>query len=645
MKNYSYFIKRDKHYLDPEEVLLDKATEEKEGAPGKLEWPISSFFLKGFFLIGLICFSLIFFRVFYLQIAKGKYYENLSYSNKARYFIINAPRGIIYDRYGEPLVFNSPSFSLVMIPLDLPKDKEEKNKITEEAVNIFNLEKTEIEKLLKDKNIFYSIEPIPLKLNLEVEEIRRFEANIPDNKGFSVITDISRLYPYGEAMAHLLGYVGRISPEDKKHYSHYPLVTMIGKDGLESFYEKELQGKWGKRLIEMDARGNVKKDLGTIPEQKGRDIFTTIDKDLQIIFYNSLKKQMELSRSKGGAGIAVNPKTGEILSMISLPSFDPNVFTKGSPKNIINQYLTSGFYPLFNRAISGLYQPGSLIKPLMALAALEEKTIDHSKKIFGEGRIVIENPYNPEVKYIFEDWKPHGWVDMKKAIAMSCNVYFWAIGGGYENIRGLGLEKIKKYWNAFGFDKKHNIDLRGESLSVLPDKEWLKKTRAGDPYWRLGDTYNISIGEGGLSLTPLAMVDYISIIANNGILMQPRLVEKTPVGLLDINVSTDNLKIVQEGMRQTITKGTARSLSYLPMSVAGKSGTPKFIYLNEEKYHGIFGAYGPFDDPQIAIIVLLEQPSQGSLSTLPVVEEVFRWYWENRMNNKETKETKNNLYD
>ena len=627
-------IKRDGHLLDPEEILLDKRAEEMgENQLAKLEWPLASIFVKGLFVFCLILIAVIFSRIFYLQIVKGSYYKDLADSNKTRHYVINAPRGIIYDRYGEPLVLNSPSFSLTMVPLDLPRDSNERKELIDQVVSIFNLNKADVENILQENGRLSSIEPILLKPKLEVDEIRKFEANIESNKGFVVIADTSRYYPYKETMAQVVGYVGKISSDDKAIYKDYPLTSMVGKDGLESYYESTLQGKWGRRLVEVDAYGRLKQDLGTISPQQGDDLITTIDKDLQIKFYESLEKQLKNLGVSSGAGIALNPKTGEVLAMVNLPSFDPNVLVKGSPSDLINQYLTSKHYPLFNRVISGLYSPGSLITPLVALAALEEKIINPLKKIYDEGQIVITSPYNPKEKYIFNDWQPHGWVDMRKALAVSCNVYFWTVGGGYKDITGLGLEKIKKYWNLFGLGRKQGIDLDDESVGALPDEEWLKKVRPNDSLWKLGDTYNISIGEGGLTLTPLQMADYISTIANNGILMKPHLKKDiSPTPLLNLNVSLENLKIVQEGMRQVVTEGTATSLNDLPMEAAGKSGSPKFISLGKEKYHALFGVYAPYSDPQIVILVLIEQPPQGSIATLPIVREVLDWYYQNRIN-------------
>lgn len=621
--------------LDPEEILLDKRAEEMgENQLVKLDWPLPSIFIKSLFVFCFMLMTVIFLRTFYLQAIKGAYYSDLADNNKTRHYVINAPRGIIYDRYGEPLVLNSPSYSLTMVPLDLPRDSNERAELIEQVALIFNFYPEDIARSLQTEGSLASMEPILLKPKLEVEEIRKFEANIGSSRGFIIASDTSRYYPYKEAMAQVVGYVGKMSDQDRETYPNYPLISMVGKDGLEAYYEDLVQGQWGRRLVEVDAYGRLKQDLGTISPQAGNDLTVTLDKDLQIQFYESLEKQLRNLGVTAGAGIALDPKTGEILALVNLPSFDPNVLVKGSPASLIDEYLSSRHSPLFNRAISGLYPPGSLIKPLMAVAALEEKTIDPLKNIYDEGQIVITSPYDPNEKYTFHDWEPHGWVDMRKAIAVSCNVYFWAVGGGYEDVAGLGLAKIKKYWNLFHLGNLQGIDLGDESVGVLPDQAWLKATRPDDPTWKLGDTYNISIGEGGLSLTPLQMIDYISIIANNGVLMQPHLKKDAePVQLVKLNLSLDNLKIVQEGMRQVVTRGTATVLNNLPMPVAGKSGSPKFISLGQTKYHAFFGAYAPYDDPQIVILVLIEQPPQGSVATLPVVKEILDWYYQNRINN------------
>ena len=640
-----YFIKRKENLLDPEEVLLDKKAKEsaEKEKLDSLQWPLSKTLMKIIFWLAVILSIVVFLRCFYLTILKGADFEVRALNNKNRYFYIEAPRGIIYDRNKNPLVVNSPSYSLMMIPMDLPTDSEELKNIVEIISQIFGIKTEEMQKLLdyvQKYNLIYSFEPILVKTDVKIDQIRSFESKIGDEKGFVILPAYEREYPYGEVFSHVLGYVGKISSDELEKYKDYPLSSVVGKTGLESFYEETLKGIPGRKNIEIDATLNVKKSLDEIAPQAGSNIITTLDKDLQEFFYKTLKKSVEDYSAKGAAGIILNPKNGEILSLVSLDSFDPNVMVKGKDTDLINEYLFSKRYVLFNRVVSGIYQPGSLIKPLMALAALEENIIDPDKKIYDEGQIVITSPYNPEEKYIYRDWEQHGWVDMKKAISRSCNVYFWTIGGGYQDINGLGWEKIKKYWLKFGFGEKTGLDLEGEAQDILPDPEYLKQVRPNDPTWRLGDTYNVSIGEGGLSLTPLKMSTYISLIANNGILFQPHLVKavETQDNFQEIqlvisrklDVSQENLKIVQEGMREVVLSGTATSLRSALLEIAGKSGSPKYGSGSEERYNAIFGAYAPYEDPEIVILIVVENPTSNTGSTLPVIKDVINWYATNR---------------
>lgn len=642
-KSRNNFIKRDHNPLDPEEILLDsKSLEYKDLNRAKLEWPLSSFFLKSIKFLVLLIIIILLGRLSFLEIVKGDYYYNLSTNNKTRYFVLNPPRGIIYDRFYKPLVLNSPSYSLTLIPLDLPKDINERNQVIDMVTNIFSLDKNEIENILAEPNILNSIDPILIKYNLDIKEIRKFETSSLDGKGFMIMTDTSRYYPYKEAFAHVLGYVGKLSLEDKKLYPHYPLTALVGKDGLESYYENTLQGKWGKRLVEVDAYNKVIQDLGVEEPVKGNDIITTLDSDLQLEIYQVLTKRLEELNLQKGAALALDPKTGEILALVSIPSFDPNVLTKGTPKNIINNYLNSPNHVFLNRVIGGLYSPGSTIKPLMAVAALTEKIITPNTLINDEGKIVINNPYNPNITYTFRDWDPKGFgkIDVKKALAYSSNVFFWTIGGGYQNIKGLGLNLIQKYWKLFLLGTKHNIDLYGEQSGVLPDESLLAKKRPNDPTWKVGDTYNISIGEGGLSLTLLQIADYISTIVNDGILLQPHLVKEIkgassytiePKIINSLMIDKNTFKIVKEGMREVVTIGTAKSLNSVPMEVAGKSGSPEYISEGKKQYNALFVAFAPYQDPKIVLVVLIEQPPEGSVATIPAVQEILTWYAENRL--------------
>ena len=323
-----------------------------------------------------------------------------------------------------------------------------------------------------------------------------------------------------------------------------------------------------------------------------------------------------------GVGIALNPQNGEVLALISLPGFNSNKIT--------SEFLTNPLKPFFNRAISGVYAPGSTIKPLVATAALKEKIIDPLKEILSVGFIEIPNPYYPDQPSRFLDWKPHGWVNLYSAIARSSNVYFYEIGGGFENQKGLGIEKLKEYWQKFGLGKKTGIDLLGEESGFLPDPTE-KEKRTKTP-WRLGDTYNVSIGQGDLLMTPVQLINYIALIANNGKNYRPFInKEKGEQVLIDLSSLLPEIKEVQKGMVDAVEKsyGTAYSLSGLPFSIAAKTGTAQ-IQANHT-INAIFVGYAPVENPQIAVLILIENAKEGSINTLPIAKDVLLWYYNNRI--------------
>ena len=332
-----------------------------------------------------------------------------------------------------------------------------------------------------------------------------------------------------------------------------------------------------------------------------------------------------------------------MLAWISATSFDGNAFSGGDSVKIA-ELLSSPPKPLFNRAVSGIYTPGSTVKPLIAVAALAEKVVTPRKEIFSSGSIEIPNPYDPERPSVFLDWKPHGWVDLYSALARSSNVYFYSVGGGFGDVSGLGIARIKTYWEKFGFGKKSGLDLTEENDGFLPDPEE-KKKRTGD-IWRLGDTYNATIGQGDLLVTPLQLINYISVLANGEKLYRPYLAAKIKTGsgkiiketqpeiLADYSGLRGEIAEVRKGMEDAVKKeyGTAHLLSGLPFAVAGKTGSAQIQ--NNAKTNAFFVGYAPANPPpggpEIAILVLVEDAREGSLNAVPIAKDVLSWYYENR---------------
>lgn len=379
----------------------------------------------------------------------------------------------------------------------------------------------------------------------------------------------------------------------------------------------------------------------SLPES-GNNLSLWVDSELQRKIYQEMKKTMEAAEAKTGAVVALDPKTGGILALLSFPGFDNNFFSKGITQEEWEVLKKDPLNPLFNQTISGGYQPASVIKPLLALAALEEKIISPQKKINCQGKIQVEHRYIPGIVYTFRDWKTHGWTDMRKAIAESCNVYFYTIGGGYGEQEGLGPSRIKKYLELFGWGQKSGIDIPGESSGFLPDPEW-KREKLRKP-WTLGNTYHYSIGHEFLSVTPLQVAVSFLPIANGGKLLKPKLVK----GILDSEknlieeikpeiiregfVKSENLEIVRQGMRQAVTEGSCRGwLDGLPVQAACKTGTAqtgKIDPVDKRKYYdGWLAVFAPYENPEIVLVIFVKDVKKTHQTVLAPARAILEWYF------------------
>ena len=332
----------------------------------------------------------------------------------------------------------------------------------------------------------------------------------------------------------------------------------------------------------------------------------------------------------------MDPRTGEVLAYLNFPAYDNDVFNSGGRSEERQKILSDPNRPLFNRAISGLYSPGSTIKPLVGLAAVQEGVISAERTIFSPGYLDVPNPYDPEKPTRFVDWRYQGNVDLSAALAQSSNVYFYEVGGGFGDIRGLGINRLREWWQRFGFGKSTGIDLFGEEEGFLPTPEW-KERVSGDP-WLLGDTYNVSIGQGDLLVTPIQLLNYAAALANGGVFRKPALVRgKVPEVIGDISKYEGAFLEVRRGMRETVTSplGTAKLLDDLPIAVAAKTGSAQTK--NKAEENAFFIGFAPYEEPEIAILVLVENAKEGSLNAVPIAKDVFRWYAEHRIQNLESR--------
>ena len=617
------YLKKNKSEIEPEEILLDRKL------AMKLETPLKNNGFLIIFTVSILILGLFWSRAFWLQIKNGDYYASRSNKNSIRFYHSRPPRGIIYDVNHQAITANSPDFSLLIIPADLPKSVDELNKWIGQLAKIIKKDDSEIENFIKNLNK-NSTEPALFKSNLDREILMSLETRSTVLPAIFINKETRRDYNDGGYFSHVVGYVGRVSSGDLNNDSYYGVLDFIGKDGLEAQYEKELRGLPGKIAVSVNSENAILKTLIAKEAMPGNNLELSIDGDLQKLLTNAINDKMIQTNSTAAAAVVLNVKSGEIIALVSLPSFDFNSQTYGEIIKDKNK-------PLFNRAISGFYPAGSTIKPFVASAALAENIIDPNSKIDDTlGYIKIENQYDPDLVYTYRDWKAHGFVDMRRAIAVSANVYFYVIGGGYKNIKGLGIDRIKKYLNIFGFGSNLGIDLPGESSGLIPDPSWKKSVK--NEGWFTGDTYNVSIGQGDTIITPLQLASAIGAIANGGTLWRPKLVLKItdnsnniirefkPEPIKTNIVDESKLKVVREGLRGAVTEGSAYLLNDLPIKVAGKTGTAQ-VTNTFRKTNAWFTGFAPYDNPEIALAIIVEGAGEGSTAAVPVAKEVFYWYY------------------
>ena len=595
----------------------------------KMEWPLDRSFSLWFLVIMLGLFVVLGGRVTYLAVVKGEEYRLIALRNSLRSLIIPAPRGLMYDISGKPLVQNVPSMDVIIIPADIPAEEARLSEMRSLLMDTFSLDEAFIGEVLSRLDRRSTL-PILLKERISQEETLLFMSRSHELPGVGLYKTTKRNYVDSLIFSHVLGYEGKIRKEELESHPDYLLTDSIGKQGIEKSYEAQLRGKHGFQRVEVDAFGKIKKDLGVVQPMPGRDLILNIDADLQKKLFDSLQGILEKNDLKRAAAVAVDPRNGAVRALISLPSFDNNLFSGGISAENYRALTSDPSEPLFNRVASGEYPPGSTIKPVLAAAALSEGVVDEHTQIESRGGISIGS-------FFFGDWKAHGFTDIRRAIAVSSDVFFYSIGGGYGNVKGLGMDRMKRYEELFGYGKKTGIDLASESDGLIPDSAW-KKEKIGER-WYIGDDYHAAIGQGFVTATPLQVLNSIAAIANGGTLYEPHIVSQTrsfdgkvvsvsPRIIRENFVSQDILRIVREGMRQTVTEGTAQQLKDLPVSVAGKTGTAQFG--TNDKTHGWFVSFAPYEAPELALIVLVEGQGEEGYNAVPVTKEVYEWYFSDR---------------
>jgi penicillin-binding protein 2 len=607
-----------------EDALSDEWSKDREIV--EVEFSNKPFLYAG--ILVLILGLIFILRIFFLNIVLGDNFLQRAEINSGVKELILPPRGIIYDRNGQVLAENKLSYEALLDVNEFIKNSDLEDETLKNIEKILGISSVDLLNLINEKINSNLTDPLLLKSNLTQDEI--IALNSLNLKTIKIKQNYLRFYPEGEIFSSILGYVGLPSKDDLNQKKYLTSQIFTGKAGIEYEYDKDLVGKPGIVLNKIDALGKILSTTKVNDPLPGKNLTLTIDADLQKYLFNRMKQGFEfLGRNAGGA-VAINPKNGEVLAMVSFPTYDNNIFIDPLKRKEVLNIVNDKSLPLFNRVISGMYAPGSTIKPLVGVAALAEKIISPTKTFFSPGYLDVPNPYNPNEPSRFLDWRYQGDVNLYSAIAQSSNVYFYIVGGGFGDFRGLGINKLIAWWQKFGLGKKTNIDLPNEQTGFIPTPDWHKE-KLKRP-WLLGDTYNVSIGQGDLKVTLIQLINYISSIANGGKLFKPHLLKDQPSEILfDLSFLSNEISEVKKGMIQTINSplGTAHLMSDLPMQVAGKTGSAQ-VQQNKAE-NAFFVGFAPEEDPQIALLILVENARQGSLNAVPIAKDVLNWFYENRI--------------
>lgn len=565
-------------------------------------------------------------RLFYLQILKGEYYRDISNRNYMRIFITNPPRGRIYDRNGVLLAYDVPTFELVCFPYIVKKNYS----VEELALNLkkyLDIELTDKQKEIINKNLFPNL---VIKKGLSDQQIKNFWNYSYMFNGFYIEVVPKRIYTEdANYLPHVIGYVGYPSEKQLKDNPNLNMNMLIGKAGVEKIYDDLLRGKPGRKAVLVDAMGRQKKILWEEEPQKGNDIYLTIDIRLQKIAYESFKE----SKKESGAVVIVEPNSYDILALLSYPTYDLQKFYQGMSLEEWRQLTTNKYKPLLNKVFSGIYPPGSIYKPLVSIAALEEGVITPQTKILSKSEFSIG-------KYVYKNWDKRGcgYIDVTQALEMSCDTFYYQVG------LKLGVENIAKYTRLFGIGEKLNPQIEAKT-GIVPDKKWKKKVlKTG---WLHGDTVNLSIGQGFLAVTPFEATKMILPIINGGYVLKPnilkayfdnqsqKLIHTQTQIIRKINLKKYNVDAVKYGMYRVVYggSGTAKVMATVPIKNAGKTGTAQvYTYATRQKKyhnwdlrdHAWFVDFAPYDEPQILMAVFVEHGESGGKVAAPIAASILR---------------------
>ncbi len=617
----------------------------------------------------LLTFALIAFQLFQIQINSGETYRRLAEHNRYRLLSEEAPRGVIYDRNGNILVRNTPNYSVAILPADLPDDQDQKAAVYQRLSELVKVPVTSkktagsdggglqspvndtgekgIEEMVEEAR-FNPFAYVIIKSSVEREAANVVEENRVDLPGVYVLREPTRAYLPKENMAHLLGYTGGIPAERMKEYEArgYELNDRIGLSGVERIFESDLRGGTGRRLVEVAASGRELRTLAAEPAEPGKNLVLSVDLNLQNAAVEALKAGLKKVKAKAGMVLAMDPNNGEILAMVSWPSYDDNLFANGISVDDYTALIQNPDLPLFNRALSGEYPLGSVFKIVPASAALQEGVVDIKTGILDSGVIWVPNkfyPDDPRLAQPFYGWARQGLglMNITSALAWSSDIFFYEVSGGFQEFGGLGLQRLAKYAQLFGFGEPSGIALPGEARGLVPADRWKRLTYAQS--WVTGDTYNMGIGQGFLLSTPLQLLNATAAIVNGGTLYRPQVAKALiasdghmvkqfqPEVIRQLPITAENFAIVRDGLRAAVTSGTATAINLAAVQVAGKTGTAEFPGPRDRRgrlpTHAWFTAFAPYENPQIVLVVFVENGGEGSATAVPIAADILKAYF------------------
>lgn len=586
----------------------------------------------GYLMAGIaVIFMALLLRAWYLQITKGSYYKEQSENNRVRVVYIQPPRGLIFDRHGELLANNVPSFNLYLVLEDISGKKG----VLDELARFIQMDPAELERRITSHKNDVPYMPMKIKEGLSLKEVALIESHRLDLAGTILVPEPQRNYIYGPLAAHLLGYVGEISPTQLQEPENEEVLpgSSVGQSGIEKTYDTHIRGEVGEKIIEVDAVGHEMKVLRVQDPTSGNDLYLTIDLNVQKVAEEALGKE-------AGTIVALNPRNGEILAMVSHPAFDPNQLSQTLSTADWDALSSDPGHPLTNRAIQGQYPPGSTFKLVVSSAALETKEVKPEEPVLCTGGMYFG-------KRVYKDWKRggHGVMDLHSAIVQSCDVYFYEMG------RRLGIDRLADYAFRFGLGQPTGIELASEKSGVIPTSQW--KVRAKGEPWYPGETLSASIGQGFVTVTPIQLANLIGTVAMSGVRYQPhlikairdratgRLFEFPPVQLGRVELAKGTYNAIRQALSGVVSEphGTGAAARSQFVTIGGKTGTAQVV---EEKAgvetkslpkelqdHAWFIAFAPVEDPQIAVAVLVEHGGHGGETAAPPAKRVIEEYLKN----------------